>query len=46
MDYMNILNRSGWAPISLIVPCFYEPEAMERIGGLIMRLMVGVRGGL
>ena len=25
MDYMNILNRSGWAPILLIVPCLSEP---------------------
>jgi len=44
MDYMNILNRSGWAPISLTVPCLYEPEATQGIRGLIMRLMVGMVG--
>ena len=39
MDYMNILNRSGWAPISLIVPCLSEPEARQRFQANIVAQM-------
>jgi transcriptional regulator with XRE-family HTH domain len=39
MDYMSILNRSGWAPISLIVPCLSKPEATQQFQANIVAQM-------